>query len=45
MTTNVMPEVKEECSLSGMNDYISKPVDLQELLRIIKKAAEAKRAG
>ena len=36
MTANVMQGDREECMQSGMNDYISKPVELNELLGCLK---------
>ena len=39
MTANVMQGDREECMQSGMNDYISKPVELNELLAILEKWA------
>ena len=39
MTANVMQGDREECLQSGMNDYISKPVELNELLGMLEKWA------
>ena len=39
MTANVMQGDREECIQSGMNDYISKPVELNVLLKILEKWA------
>ncbi|MEJ7827931.1 MAG: response regulator [Segetibacter sp.] len=39
MTANAMPEDRENCIKSGMNDYIAKPLKLEELLIILEKAA------
>lgn len=37
VTANAFPEDKERCLASGMDDYISKPFQPDELLQIIKK--------
>ena len=39
MTANVMQGDREECIQSGMNDYISKPVELNVLLNMLEKWA------
>ncbi len=39
MTANAMQGDREECIQSGMNDYISKPVELDELLTLLEKWA------
>lgn len=39
MTANSMSEDKEECLNIGMNDYISKPMQLGEISKILKNAA------
>ena len=38
MTAHAMKGDRERCIASGMNDYISKPVQPQELLKVIEKA-------
>ncbi len=40
VTANVMPEARQECLNAGMNEYISKPIDIQELIEVIEKAAK-----
>jgi len=37
MTANAMKGDKEKCIDSGMNDYITKPINPQVLANIIKK--------
>ncbi len=47
MTANVMQEDIERCRKAGMNDYISKPVDpenLRRILHIISSKSERKQA-
>ncbi len=39
MTANAMAEDKEACLQAGMDDYISKPIRLEELVRILEKWA------
>jgi signal transduction histidine kinase/ligand-binding sensor domain-containing protein/DNA-binding response OmpR family regulator len=41
MTANAMSEDKETCLRTGMDDYISKPMKLQELVDMLKKANAA----
>jgi len=40
MTANAMQEDKEACLLAGMNDYISKPINLDEIMLLLQKYAE-----
>jgi CheY-like chemotaxis protein len=37
MTANALPEDKEACLEAGMDDYISKPIRLEELVKILEK--------
>jgi CheY-like chemotaxis protein len=39
MTANVLPEDKEACFNAGMDDYISKPIPVSELLKSLEKWA------
>lgn len=37
MTANAMKEDREECFAAGMDDYVSKPIKLGELLKVLQK--------
>ena len=39
MTANAMPEDREMCLQSGMDDYIVKPMKLEDLIILLKKAS------
>ena len=39
MTANAMQGDRDKCIQSGMNDYISKPVELNVLLNMLEKWA------
>ncbi|QCR23283.1 response regulator [Pontibacter sp. SGAir0037] len=40
-TANAMPEDEQECMLAGADAYISKPIDLDDLMEALKKAFSA----
>jgi signal transduction histidine kinase/DNA-binding response OmpR family regulator len=42
MTANAMQGDREKCLVSGMDDYISKPLRLEDLMRVIKYWGEMK---
>lgn len=42
LTANAMSSDREECLLAGMNEYVSKPVDIQRLVRILCKFGHAR---
>ncbi|WP_428330826.1 response regulator [Mucilaginibacter sp.] len=37
MTANAMPEDKEECLNAGMNDYMSKPMKIADIMAMLEK--------
>jgi len=43
MTANTTPQDREECLTSGMDDYLSKPIDLSELTAMLRKWATEKK--
>jgi CheY-like chemotaxis protein len=40
MTANALPSDREECLQSGMNDYIAKPIYMNDIVEILKNAAK-----
>jgi CheY-like chemotaxis protein len=40
MTANAMQGDKEKCLDAGMDDYISKPIKLEELVNVLEKWAQ-----
>ncbi|MEE3716496.1 PAS domain S-box protein [Tumidithrix elongata RA019] len=43
MTANALPEDRQKCIAAGMNDYISKPIRIEEVLRVLMQYAEIKK--
>ena len=44
MTADVMKGDKEKCIDAGMDDYISKPVNVSEIVRVIESYSLIKQA-
>ena len=45
MTANAMQQDKEKCVTAGMNDHLTKPIDPDELFRVLLKWLEPRPAG
>jgi two-component system, sensor histidine kinase and response regulator len=45
MTANAMAGDRERCLAAGMNDHIAKPIDPDELFRVLSKWTAARRSG
>ncbi len=43
MTANAMPEDRQACIDVGMNDYISKPISIPEIMRVVSATAETQK--
>jgi CheY-like chemotaxis protein len=41
MTASAMAEDRDECLAAGMNDYVSKPIRVEELMSALERAAGA----
>lgn len=40
MTANAMPEDREQCINAGMDDYLSKPIKLTEMIEVLEKCGK-----
>ncbi len=40
LTANVMPEDRQACFDVGMNDYISKPIDIQKIMHVVSSLSK-----
>jgi CheY-like chemotaxis protein len=38
MTANAMPSDREECLAAGMDDFLSKPIQVEKLIAAIKRS-------
>ncbi len=45
MTANAMEQDRERCLAAGMNDYVAKPIDPDELLRVLRKWVKPRKNG
>jgi CheY-like chemotaxis protein len=45
MTAGVMQSEQEQCIAAGMNDFIAKPVDVEQMLATIMRYVPAHRRG
>jgi CheY-like chemotaxis protein len=45
MTAGVMQAEQEECIRAGMNDFIAKPIDVEQMFSVILRQLPAARAG
>jgi signal transduction histidine kinase/ligand-binding sensor domain-containing protein/DNA-binding response OmpR family regulator len=45
MTANAMPEDREICIRAGMDDYLSKPMKLEDLVNVLKRVTAARKSS